>query len=108
MINYENKEISLREQAEAQRGKIESVYDQMWKIISQQAQVTESYKDSFKEEVRNLLKLMEMDDTIFKSIEDFSSLSFDIDEVDDFKSLEVIFQNTTFNKEIFNKAFVNW
>lgn len=48
-INYENKEISLREQAEAQRGKIESVYDQMWKIISQQAQVTESYKDSFKE-----------------------------------------------------------
>ena len=48
-IIYENKEISLREQAEAQRGKIESVYDQMWKIISQQAQVTESYKDSFKE-----------------------------------------------------------
>lgn len=48
-INYENKEISLREQAEAQRGRIESVYDQMWKIISQQAQVTDSYKDSFKE-----------------------------------------------------------
>lgn len=63
-----------------------------------------SYKDSFKEEVRNLLKLMEMDNTIFKSIEDFSSLTLEIDEVDDIKSLETIFSNTNFQAKILQKA----
>ena len=32
-FSYNNREITLRQQAEAQRGKIEGVHDKMWKII---------------------------------------------------------------------------
>jgi len=48
-ISYNNEEIALRKQAEAQRGKVEAHYDAMWKIISQQAQVSNEYKEAFKE-----------------------------------------------------------
>ena len=48
-FNYNNEEIALRQQAEAQRGKIEGTFDTMWKTISQQAQVSNEYKDAFKE-----------------------------------------------------------
>lgn len=48
-FSYNNEEVSLRKQAEAQRGKIENSYDAMWKIISQKAQVTDEYKEAFKE-----------------------------------------------------------
>lgn len=48
-FSYNNQEIALRKQAEAQRGKIESTFDAMWKIISQQAQVADQYKEAFKE-----------------------------------------------------------
>ena len=34
-ISYNNKEIALRKEAEAQRGKIESVHDKMWKTIQE-------------------------------------------------------------------------
>ena len=46
-FNYNNQEIALREQAEAQRGKVEGVHDAMWKIISQKAQVSQDYRASF-------------------------------------------------------------
>lgn len=46
---YNNKEINLRNQIEAQRGKIEGVHDKMWKVIKQKAQVTDEYKDAFAE-----------------------------------------------------------
>ena len=39
-FSYNNREIALRQQAEAQRGK-------MWKIIQQKAQVTDEYKQTF-------------------------------------------------------------
>ena len=48
-FSYNNQEVTLRQQAEAQRGKIEGTFDTMWKIISQQAQVSNEYKDAFKE-----------------------------------------------------------
>ena len=48
-LSYNNQEVRLRNLAEAQRGKVESNFDAMWKIISQQAQVTSEYKDAFKE-----------------------------------------------------------
>ena len=48
-LSYNNQEISLRKQAKAQRGKVEGVFDTMWKTISQQAQVSNEYKDAFKE-----------------------------------------------------------
>lgn len=48
-FSYNNQEVALRKQAEAQRGKVEGVFDTMWKTISQQAQVSEAYKDAFKD-----------------------------------------------------------
>lgn len=48
-FSYNNEEIALRKQAEAQRGKVEGVFDTMWKTISQQAQVSNEYKEAFKE-----------------------------------------------------------
>lgn len=48
-FSYNNQEVALRKQAEAQRGKVEGTFDAMWKIISQQAQVSDQYKDAFKE-----------------------------------------------------------
>ena len=46
-FTYNNQEVALREQAEAQRGKVEGVHDAMWKIISQKAQVSQDYRTSF-------------------------------------------------------------
>jgi hypothetical protein len=46
-INYDNREIELRNQADKKLGEIETVYDQMWKILSQKAGVTKEYRNSF-------------------------------------------------------------
>ena len=48
-FSYSNREISLRNQSDAQIGKIEGVYDKMWKVIQQKAKVTSEYKEAFKE-----------------------------------------------------------
>lgn len=48
-FSYNNNEVSLRTQAEAQKGKIEACHDKMWKIISQKAQITDEYKEAFAE-----------------------------------------------------------
>ena len=48
-FTYNNKDPKLRAQAEAQRGKIESVHDKMWKVLQQKAQVSNEYKDAFSE-----------------------------------------------------------
>lgn len=55
-VSYNNTEVTLRSQAEAQRGKIEATYDQMWKIIQQKAQVTDEYKEAFKEIYPSLIE----------------------------------------------------
>ena len=44
---YNNREVALRKEAEAQKGKIESVFDTMWKTIKQEAGVTEEYIKTF-------------------------------------------------------------
>ena len=44
---YNNKEVALRKEADAQRGKIESVYDTMWKVLKQEAGVTDQYRKTF-------------------------------------------------------------
>lgn len=46
-FTYNNKEVALRKEAEAQKGKIESVFDTMWKTIKQEAGVTEEYRKTF-------------------------------------------------------------
>lgn len=46
-FTYNNREITLRKEAEAQIEKIESVHDAMWKIIKQKADVSEQYREAF-------------------------------------------------------------
>lgn len=48
-FSYNNTDARLRAQAEAQEGKIETVYDKMWKVLQQKAQVSNEYKESFTE-----------------------------------------------------------
>lgn len=48
-FSYNNTDVRLRKQAEAQRGKIELCQDKMWKVLQQKAQVSTEYKDAFKE-----------------------------------------------------------
>ena len=48
-FTYNNKEIALRKESEAQRGKIETVRDRMFQIIREQANVSSEYRDAFNE-----------------------------------------------------------
>lgn len=78
-FSYNNSEINLRKQAEAQRGKIEATYDKLWKVISQKAQVSEQYKETFKEIYPELISGRYADDnngTLMKWIQE-SNPDFD-------------------------------
>ena len=44
---FNNREVALRKEAEAQNGKIASVHDTMWKIIKEKAGVAEKYRKTF-------------------------------------------------------------
>ena len=46
-FSYNNHEVALRKEVDAQKGKIESVHDKMWKIIKQKANITEQYRETF-------------------------------------------------------------
>lgn len=48
-MSIENKEIDLRERVIAQQEKCEAYFDKMWKVLQQEAQVTDQYKNAFKE-----------------------------------------------------------
>lgn len=48
-FSYNNKEIALRKESEAQRGKIETARDRMFQIIREQANVSSEYRDAFNE-----------------------------------------------------------
>jgi len=54
-IGSSNKEIDLRNKIVAQQKNLEVVFDNTWKIISQQAQVSEKYKESFKSIYQDLM-----------------------------------------------------
>ena len=46
-FSYNNREVALRKEAEAQRGKVETVHDTMWKTLKQEAGVTDEYRKTF-------------------------------------------------------------
>lgn len=48
-INYTNQEVRLRAEVEAQKETVNANFDKMWKVIKQQCQVSDKYKDGFKE-----------------------------------------------------------
>jgi hypothetical protein len=47
-MSYQNQEVSLRVQAQAQQKVNETMFDTAWKTISQQAQIADKYQDQFK------------------------------------------------------------
>lgn len=49
MFSYQNQEVRYVNMYKAENQKIEAVYDNMWKQIKQIAEVSDKYKDSFKE-----------------------------------------------------------
>ena len=90
-MSYNNKEVELRELAEAQRGNIESVYDNMWKILSQKAQVSSEYKDAFSEIYPALIegRYSQGDGSLMKWIQE-SNPNFDTSLYQDLmKSIEI-------------------
>ena len=46
-FSFNNREVALRKEAEAQEGKITAVHDTMWKIIKEKAGVAEKYRETF-------------------------------------------------------------
>jgi len=48
-FTYSRQHVQLKNKAEAQQKVCEAHFDKMWKIIQQNAQVTDNYKESFKE-----------------------------------------------------------
>ena len=46
-FHYNNLEIALRKECEAQNKNIGNVHDAMWKIIQQKAQVSDQYREAF-------------------------------------------------------------
>lgn len=49
LVHYSNKEIKLRNRVAAEQEANEVDFDKTWKVIKQQAQVTDEYRDSFKD-----------------------------------------------------------
>lgn len=62
-FTYNNREIALRKEAEAQRGKVESVHDMMWKTIQQKANVTDEYRETFEKVYPELISGRYADDS---------------------------------------------
>lgn len=48
-VSYSNAEIRLRNQISAQQNNMKVVFDNTWKVIKQEAKVTDKYKDAFAE-----------------------------------------------------------
>lgn len=55
-IHYKTREVELRNAVVAKQKANETSFDTCWKIVQQQAQVTESYKDSFKDIFKGLME----------------------------------------------------
>jgi uncharacterized protein YqiB (DUF1249 family) len=54
--SYSNAEVRLRNRATAQEKVCEANFDKMWKVIKQKAQVTDQYKNGFKEIYVDLIR----------------------------------------------------
>lgn len=97
--SYNNKEISLRKQSEAQLGKIEAVRDNMFKILQDQAHVTTQYKESFDKIYTNIIqgRYEQGDGSLMKFIKE-SNPNFDSNIYRDLiKSIEI--ERTGFTRE---------
>jgi hypothetical protein len=98
-FGYNNKEIALRQECEAQKGKVEGVHDAMWKIISQKAQVSQEYRAGFDSIYTHIIagRYSQGDGTLMKWIKE-ANPNFDTSLYKDvMDAIEV--QRTLFKKE---------
>jgi uncharacterized protein YneF (UPF0154 family) len=54
-FSYSNDEVKLRNYAAAQEDVNRAIFDKVWKVISQQAQVADKYKNDFQEVYANMM-----------------------------------------------------
>lgn len=55
-FTYNNREVALRKEAEAQNKNIMGVHDALWKIIKEKAGVAEQYREAFEKIYPDLIK----------------------------------------------------
>lgn len=55
LISWSNQEVALRQTVLAQQKVNATIFDKTWKVISQQAQVTDNYKESFKDVYKTIM-----------------------------------------------------
>lgn len=60
-MHYRNREVELRNEISSKQKANEASFDTTWKIISQQAQVTENYKESFRQIYVDLMNARHME-----------------------------------------------
>lgn len=90
-FSTQNTEIDLRTRTEAQNKKCEAYFDKMWKILKQKAQVTDQYKNAFKEIYPKLIegRYSQGDGSLMKWIQE-SNPEFDASMYKDLmKSIEI-------------------
>lgn len=78
-VSYNNREVELRTESDAQRSKIEGIHDKMWKTLQQKAQVSNEYVKSFDSIYSHIMEgrySIEGDATLMKWIQE-SNPQFD-------------------------------
>lgn len=90
-FSIQNNEIDLRADVVAQGKKCEAYFDKMWKILQQKAQVSDQYKESFKEIYPKLIegRYSKGDGSLMKWVTE-SNPTFDVSLYKDLmKSIEI-------------------
>ncbi len=71
-MGVDNKEISLRERFKAQEKICMTSHDNMWKVINQDAQVSDKYKEDFESAFSTIVDGMLSDDAMFQWLAGFN------------------------------------
>lgn len=99
-VSYNNSEVALRNEVEANIQDLENVYDKMWKIISQKAQISQEYKSSFDKIYTHIMdsRYDKSDGTLMKWIQE-SNPNFDVSLYKDLSQSVEILRTEFANKQ---------
>ena len=122
-FHYNNLEISLRKEAEAQENDISTVHDTMWKIIKEKAGVAEKYRDTFEKiypelisgrysnDGRNTMKWIEesnpdFDTSLYDSLMDSISTQRTIFQRAQKRMLDIVREHNTLIRRMPDRFFI--
>ena len=122
-FHYNNLEISLRKEAEAQENDISTVHDTMWKIIKEKAGVAEKYRDTFEKiypelisgrysnDGRNTMKWIEesnpdFDTSLYDSLMDSISKQRTIFQRAQKRMLDIVREHNTLIRRMPDRFFI--